>query len=319
MAKKKKPKILWNRVILAVFLLTVFIWLVVMLFSSLSKWHTKKDNHNSAPDSAQTEDNTVNGNFDFTVYGDKELYKGNLILVNNDNQYKGEYPADTDLQDMVEFRAGLSSPTFTVKDRTVKISKDIVESFNLMMKGFSASTNVNNIILTSGFRSKDRQQEIYDADLRASKQEISTVVAVPGYSEHHTGLAFDFSNNAAFKEHSDWFEQNSYKYGFIKRYYDEKKNITKIDNETWHFRYVGYAHAYYMTNNNLCLEEYIDKLKTYTFDKEHLLIETPDRGTFEVYYIPYSEGGTKIPTPKDRTFTVSGNNVDGFIVTAEVK
>lgn len=318
MASRKKPKILWNRVIFAAFILIVFIWVMILISSSLIKHAKNKNKPNSDAASQQDNnagDNTINKNYDFKIYEDKELYKGSLILVNNDVAYKDTYPTDDELQDMVEYRAGLTAPDFTVKDRTVKIRKELAPAFNSMMTDFASSTSVKNLIITSGYRSKDRQQEIYDADLRASKKEVSDVVAVPGFSEHHTGYAFDFSNNASFKEHSDWFEQNSYKYGFVKRYYEDKKAITKIDNETWHFRFVGIPHAYYMTDNKLCFEEYIEKLKAYTFEKEHLNIETADGSKYEVYYVPFTEGGTKIPTPKDKAFTVSGNNVDGFIVT----
>ena len=59
----------------------------------------------------------------------------------------------------------------------------------------------------------------------------------------------------------EWINKNCYKYGFVVRYTEEKQRLTKIQDEPWHFRYVGIPHAYYMTTNNLCLEEYIDLVR----------------------------------------------------------
>ena len=86
-----------------------------------------------------------------------------------------------------------------------------------------------------------------------------------------------------------------------------------------------------MEERDLCLEEYIDFLKSYTYEGTRLLYNT-DAGasvpleagdTFEkgilIYYVPVQEGETKCKVPADCTYTVSGNNVDGFIVTAEKK
>lgn len=55
----------------------------------------------------------------------------------------------------------------------------------------------------------------------------------------------------------DWFETNSWKYGFVRRYPDEKIDITGIGYEPWHYRYVGTAVAKEMYEKGLCLEEYL--------------------------------------------------------------
>lgn len=52
-----------------------------------------------------------------------------------------------------------------------------------------------------------------------------------------------------------------YKYGFIKRYPDNKIEITGVNNEPWHYRYVGVDAALEMQKKGLCLEEYIETLK----------------------------------------------------------
>ena len=58
-----------------------------------------------------------------------------------------------------------------------------------------------------------------------------------------------------------WLANNAYKYGFIKRYPSSKSYITGINNEPWHYRYVGKEAAATIKNQNLCLEEYLKKYK----------------------------------------------------------
>lgn len=58
-----------------------------------------------------------------------------------------------------------------------------------------------------------------------------------------------------------WLDENAYKYGFVKRYPEDKTDITGISNEPWHYRYVGTTVAKIMKEENICLEEYLEKYK----------------------------------------------------------
>lgn len=85
----------------------------------------------------------------------------------------------------------------------------------------------------------------------------------PGTSEHNAGLAMDicsldvsFENTAEYK----WLKEHAADYGFILRYPKDKKNITKINYEPWHWRYVGVEAAKAMKASSECLEEYLDIL-----------------------------------------------------------
>ena len=83
-------------------------------------------------------------------------------------------------------------------------------------------------------------------------------------SEHELGIAVDINADTS-KCSSDavytWLANNAYKYGFIKRYPDNKIEITGVNNEPWHYRYVGVDAALEMQKKGLCLEEYIETLK----------------------------------------------------------
>ena len=98
--------------------------------------------------------------------------------------------------------------------------------------------------------------------------QAGAVVAVPGTSEHQTGLAVDLVDKSyqhlddaqASTEVQQWLMENSWKYGFILRYPEEKSDVTGIIYEPWHYRYVGGPAAREMRELGLCLEEYIEWL-----------------------------------------------------------
>ena len=89
-------------------------------------------------------------------------------------------------------------------------------------------------------------------------------VAIPGTSEHQLGLSVDINadqTKCSSEKVYSWLDNNAYKYGFIKRYPSSKFYITGINNEPWHYRYVGKEAAATIKNQNLCLEEYLKKYK----------------------------------------------------------
>ena len=106
----------------------------------------------------------------------------------------------------------------------------------------------------------------YEAALELAAQ----VVAVPGTSEHQTGLAADIMDEVYpylndWQEHTEaqkWLMEHCTEYGFILRYPENKQDITKVIYEPWHFRYVGKEVAEYITENDLCLEEFLELYKT---------------------------------------------------------
>lgn len=115
--------------------------------------------------------------------------------------------------------------------------------------------------VNSSYRSYEDQQEIYDSYFKLYGQSyVDKYVASPGFSEHQTGLALDIKslNSSIFidsKEYT-WMINNAYKFGFILRYPENKKDITGYSSESWHFRYVGEEIANYIHENNITYDEY---------------------------------------------------------------
>lgn len=90
-------------------------------------------------------------------------------------------------------------------------------------------------------------------------------VAIPGHSEHQTGLAADILGSKATYA---WLREHCWEYGFILRYPENKIEITGIIYEPWHFRYVGTELAKELYDLDLCMEEYMQMLTEQQVKKE---------------------------------------------------
>lgn len=187
----------------------------------------------------------------------------NLILVNNWNPLPDDFEPD-----LVEV------------EPDKQIDRRIVNAYENWTAAAEAAGY--NLYLASGYRSVERQQNNYDRSINQYVQEGYTkeeavekteeYIAIPKRSEHHTGLAIDIVDQEWIAEGNgltpDYDTQESQKwlidtmgdYGFILRYPEDKKEVTDINYESWHFRYVGEENARFIIDHNLALEEYIELL-----------------------------------------------------------
>jgi len=128
------------------------------------------------------------------------------------------------------------------------ISNQAATDFKAML----AAAGGESVTLTavSGYRSYSTQNTLYDNYVANNGQTAAdTFSARPGYSEHQTGLAIDFGNNAdpscnfddcyANMPDGKWLAAHAHEYGFILRYTSENQQITGYKNEPWHYRYIG--------------------------------------------------------------------------------
>ncbi|WP_391557966.1 D-alanyl-D-alanine carboxypeptidase family protein [Robertmurraya sp.] len=159
--------------------------------------------------------------------------------------------------------------SFSFGNETIEKSLMRKEAALALEKMFSeAKTNGIELYAVSGYRSYERQRIIFDAEVKKSGEEkAAQVVAVPGNSEHQSGLAMDISAKSAdlgltesFGEtiEGKWLAANAHKYGFILRYPKGKESITGYQYEPWHFRYVGVSAAQTIFEKNITLEEYFN-------------------------------------------------------------
>lgn len=129
--------------------------------------------------------------------------------------------------------------------------------------------------LCSGYRSVEDQNELFEEKLKeimaeGFKQEAAVLetekyLQPPGASEHHTGLGLDLLSEDYFQldegfaetEAYLWLKAHAAEYGFIERYPKGKEEVTGVEWEPWHYRYVGKDFAARIGDR--CLEEYVEQ------------------------------------------------------------
>lgn len=250
-----------------------------------------------------------------------DIYRGPLILVNNQNLC--HFAEEKDLVGVLDQKEG----EYKVSNSNVKVNRAVMKPLDQMLTEFRKETGFRDLLVASAYRTKELQESLFQREIaEKGEDEAALWVAKPGGSEHHSGYGIDFSiytDLGISMEYNgtgkcQWLNQNAYQYGFVVRFPTDKQEITGVNYEPWHFRYVGVPHAYVMNEKSLCLEEYIEFLKDYSFDKEHLNVTDKQNNRYEIYYVKAQGERTQVPVPKEGEYTISGNNQDGFIVTAAI-
>lgn len=194
------------------------------------------------------------------------------------------------------------------------------QAARLLSAALQAADPDGAIVPVSGWRSQAQQQAIWDDTLKTEGEAFTRqYVALPGCSEHQTGLAMDLALSAPEIDFiRPYFPQDGVcalfrrlapRYGFIQRYRRHKEALTGIAEEPWHFRYVGTPHARLMEENGLCLEEYGAFVQRNT----PICLEEHGRKV-RVTYLPCPHAPMDIALP-DGCCQLSGDNVGGFFLT----
>lgn len=193
-----------------------------------------------------------------------------LMLVNRSHKLsKTDVPTD-----LVEIASVLSADIVKVKYTGTKANRTAVEALGKMLSA-AISEGVSNFQISSAYRTYSEQQKLVDNSVAKYQKNNPSwsrdrclsatyqTVAPAGSSEHQTGLAFDITvPGVSFTgtEQQKWLHQHCAEYGFIVRFTAEKQKLTGFVAESWHFRYVGVEAAKTITQNNWCLEEYVEKM-----------------------------------------------------------
>ncbi|MCC3646905.1 VanY-A/VanY-F/VanY-M family D-Ala-D-Ala carboxypeptidase [Cytobacillus oceanisediminis] len=232
---------------------------------------------------------------------EEQIYQGNLLLVNS------EYPVHPESvkSDVINLSEGNEwTKGYGLLNSEIYLSEDVEREFSEMIAA-AEKEGVRNFSITSGFRGFEEQSVLY--------QEMGSDYALPaGYSEHNLGLSLDVGSKQmkmADAPEGKWIEENAWKYGFILRYPKDKTDITGIQYEPWHIRYVGLPHSAIMKEKNFALEEYLKYLK-----EEKQISVSMNGKTYTITYYPIPQTRT-INIPDDSYYEISGNNMDGVFVT----
>ena len=174
-------------------------------------------------------------------------YHGDILLVNESHRLSADYVPEG-LVNLYQSRH-----SFRLANSDIYLTRETYEAAEKMFHA-AEEQNVNGFIITSGYRSYQRQQEVYAESEPGKAQQ-------PGASEHH----FFFNDTATTETNSGfestpqyaWLSQHAHEYGFIQRYPANKSNVTGISYEPWHYRYVGVDAAKKMRHTGQTLEEFL--------------------------------------------------------------
>lgn len=176
-------------------------------------------------------------------------YRGEVLLVNDQNRLPSNYVPEG----LVNLFS--SRHSFRLANSEIQLTRETYEAAERMFHA-AEEQNLNGYIITSGYRSYERQAEVYAQSEPGKAQQ-------PGASEHQTGLAFDVttetSNGFESTPQYAWLSQHAHEYGFIQRYPANKADITGISYEPWHYRYVGVEVATRIHNTGMTLEEFVKR------------------------------------------------------------
>lgn len=178
----------------------------------------------------------------------------NLIMVNDDFHVPQNYAVE-----------------LTQLDNGERVDKRIYPALQKMFDG--AKKDGVYMVVREGYRTPEEQQELMDEKVEEYQEKVllkfvarwyaEKWVAVPGTSEHQLGIAVDINADGIISTGAQvyaWLAEHAHEYGFIQRYPEDKAEITGINYEPWHYRYVGEEVATKIYEEDICLEEYIDKI-----------------------------------------------------------
>lgn len=260
--KNRKTVILVQKILLLIFLLLLIIMCTILIFSKLNSLLNTESplsvkgqtidlrNENQSNMQSQSTDTIPQGTSDLPWF---------LTLVNSENPIDDNYQI-----------------TLTrLRNKQAIDSRCYLELQAMMDDCRAAGLSP---IICSSYRTYEKQQELFEQQVQEfinqgygkldAQKKASGAVARPRTSEHELGLAVDIvdESNQRLNQYQEntavqrWLMQNSWRYGFILRYPSDKTDITGIQYEPWHYRFVGKEAAKEIYENNLTLEEYLNQI-----------------------------------------------------------
>ncbi|WP_018933658.1 M15 family metallopeptidase [Gracilibacillus lacisalsi] len=179
------------------------------------------------------------------------------LVVNKQRKLPDGFEPDDLVEANVPYHAAEGDPKRLIR----KVAADALEDL------FAAAKEDDlDLVAVSGYRSYDRQKQIYENNVATKGQDhADKFSAKPGTSEHQTGLAMDVASAALVAvleqsfietEEGQWLEDHAHEHGFIIRYPEGKEDITGYSYEPWHLRYVGKETATEIYQAQVTLEEF---------------------------------------------------------------
>ena len=242
-----------------------------------------------------------------------DIYKGSLILVDASNPYRKdeslllsrtEMSNLTDSQRLSTYNfANVSSgagTTYKVKGSVgYYLDADALQAFKKMMAAYAEEKGNRDVQVRNAY--------YYDPSEEICLNATGLVVDLEINSENE-GKTYPLKYASKKADYYDWFVENCHKYGFL--HVGDGKNSAGLDIYS-SFRFVGEGHASYITEKGITLEAYLQFVKSYSFDNR--FVYDSNSKEWWIYYAPAVGDVNKVTVIGDK-YTISGNNIDGYVI-----
>ena len=293
MQKRKKVTFYVMCATFALLVALLLLFLVVSLVLSIG-----------SSEKPQTDDAVSIGNTTVVTLNQADIHSGKLLLLNAENPLQN--PPEVTLIATDRPKTELGRPVYTVLGMAnLSLEHDALKQFNLMAEQFYKNSKDDNLFISNAYdSSKSSQAPLYEA---------GNTVELGYYSLNSND---EVVRNSSIYDVSlySWIYSNAHKYGFVLMTSEAQTDDNGKSLGSNVFRYVGIPHSVAMATKKLSFESYLDHLKTKTSAEAPLGIKASGK-TYAIYYIS-AEGEHKVPT--DYSYTVSGNNTDGYIITVDL-
>ncbi|MBR7084468.1 MAG: hypothetical protein IKI37_04765 [Oscillospiraceae bacterium] len=298
----------------------VLLLCMILLISGITKCaRNKKDSvetkHHLAEDviiSSEIADAQEQKNYSEVSVPTSKVHSGHMMLVNHAFPCRIDADAvkngnSTEVQ-FVTIKSILDTKDteikpYTASDWEVGLDKVAALAMDKWFETFSQTTGHKDIRMIGGYK-----PEADDPDFQTGR-----TLTIGVFPETGTSHVYQPEGDYA------WLLEHASEYGFVLRYPEGKEEYFDdgiTERRTATFRYVGLAPAAYMAKQEICLEEFLQEIRHYSVS--NMLTISADGKSYGMYFVPadMSSETTVFSVPSTQTsYDISGNNVDGFIIT----
>jgi len=229
-----------------------------------------------------------------------KLNSGALVIIND------EHPADGSASSGMVSLLKNKSEDFSLINDSVRLNQEAADALNSMMAAYHEATGLTDFVVYGTNDTFTGEGSLCPEYFSESVTGNTIDLAVTAYG---TPIAFDG------KDAEGWIIDNCYDYGYIVRYPHGKELATGYEFCPWHLRYVGQPHSALMKEKGLCLEEYIEFLKNYTYG--NALIYSFNDVEYEIYTSEAAGETASARVPISGNYSISGDNIGTYIITVE--
>ena len=231
------------------------------------------------------------------ILSEAKVAEGKLAVYAPDRPVKSGYAGD-----MVNLLS-VKNEYYSLYSESIQLESDAAEAFNQLMEDYNIDTGLSDFVVYGTNDTYTGEDSCCPESFTESALGTSVDLALKAYGEviEYDGL-----------DDESWVVENCWKYGFIVRYPEGKNDTTGHSYCPWHLRYVGKVHSVIMHEKDMCLEDYIRFLADFTLDKPYQY--KYDDVDYTIFSVKSTGESTVTYVPLSSSYSVSGNNKDGFII-----